>query len=125
MNYLPMKSEAKHVDEYLAEIPEKRLPALKKLRDLCLKHLPEHMESMAYRMPSYRRNDQVEVAFASQKQHICVYFLIHDVMRKNAERLKGLNHGKGCIRYANPDNINYELITELLKQTAETDASIC
>jgi len=80
---------------------------------------------MVYNMPSYSRNNQVEVAFASQKQHICVYVLIHEVMLSNKDRLAGLNHGKGCIRFSNPEKIDYELISELLKQTAASDASIC
>ncbi|GJM27701.1 MAG: hypothetical protein DHS20C17_03360 [Cyclobacteriaceae bacterium] len=120
-----MKSEAKTVEDYLRQIPEKRVSALKKLRNLCLKYLPDHEESMVYKMPSYIRNDQVEVAFASQQQHISVYILKHEVMLNNKARLKGLNHGKGCIRYSNPDKIDYELITDLLKQTVDSDAPIC
>ena len=120
-----MKSDSKSVDDYLTQIPKKRISALKKLRQLCLEHLADYEESMAYKMPSYKRNDEVEVAFASQKQHICVYILKHEVMLNNKERLKGLNHGKGCIRYSNPDKIDYQLITDLLKQTVISDASIC
>ena len=120
-----MKSEAKTVGDYLLEIPEKRIQAMNKLRQLCLKHLPEHEESMVYKMPSYKINGQIEVAFASQKQHICIYFLIHEVMLNNKEQLKGLNHGKGCIRFSNPDKIDYQLLTDLLKQTVESDSAIC
>ena len=120
-----MKSHAITVDNYLTQVPEKRASALKKLRKLCLENLPAHEESMAYKMPSYIRNGQVEVAFASQKQHICVYFLIHEVMLNNNESLKGLNHGKGCIRYSNPDKIDYNLIASLLEQTNESDTQIC
>ena len=120
-----MKSEAKTVDEYLTQAPDKRVPALKKLRALCLEHLPEHEEGMAYKMPSYVHNDQVEVAFASQKQHISVYILKHEVMLNNQERLQGLNHGKGCIRFSNPDKIDFQLIAGLLDQTRESDARIC
>ena len=86
-----MKSDAKNVDSYLTQVPEKRLDALKKIRALCQEHLPGYEESMAYKMPSYKKNDVVEVAFASQKQHICVYILKHDVMLANqgvAERDK-------------------------------------
>ena len=120
-----MKSEAKTVADYVLEVPEKRINAMKKIRDLCLNYLPDYEESMAYKMPSYKRDGQVEVAFASQKQHICVYFLIHEVMLNNKELLEGLNHGKGCIRFSNPDKINYELLTTLLKQTVESDSPIC
>ena len=120
-----MKSDAKTVDEYLTEVPEKRLEALKSIRELCLTNLPDHEESMVYNMPSYKRNNQVEIAFASQKQHICVYVLIHEVMLNNEEGLKGLNHGKGCIRYSNPDKIDFDFIAELIKQTAKSKADIC
>ena len=67
-----MKSEAKSVDEYLTQIPEARVNALKQLRTLCKEVLVGYEESMAYKMPSYKKNNVVEVAFASQKQHICL-----------------------------------------------------
>ncbi len=120
-----MKSEAKDVTDYLKEVPEKRLEALKKLRALCQENLQGYEESMAYKMPSYKRNDVVEVAFASQKQHICIYILKHDVMLANKELLKGLNHGKGCIRYSNPNKIDYEFIRKLLVETVASDSDIC
>ena len=120
-----MKSEAKSVDAYLNEVPGKRKPALEKLRKLCLEHLPNYTESMAYNMPSYKGKEDIEVAFASQKQHISIYFLKHEVMLQNKSRLKGLNHGKGCIRYVNPNKIDFQLITDLLKQTVDSEASIC
>lgn len=120
-----MKSEAKNVSEYLKEVPKVRTDALNKIRELCLIYLPNHEESMSYKMPSYRRGNQVEVAFASQKQHICVYFLIHDVMLKNQDLLKGLNHGKGCIRYANPKKIDFNIIKKLLEETEKSENTIC
>lgn len=120
-----MKSEAKSVDEYLTTIPEKRSNALQQLRTLCKGILVGYDESMAYKMPSYKKNKVVEVAFASQKQHICIYILKHNVMLANQDLLKGLNHGKGCIRYANPAKIDFELITKLLKETVTSTNKIC
>lgn len=69
-----MKSQANTVDVYFSEVPEKRYAALTQLRKLCKKHLPKHREDMTNNMPSYSANNQVEVAFASQNQHVCVYF---------------------------------------------------
>lgn len=120
-----MKSKANSIEEYLQEVPAKRKDALIKLRELCHHHLTEHEESMKYSMPSYERNDQVEVAFASQKQHICVYILKHEVMLNNSDKLQGINHGKGCIRFSNPEKIDFELISHLLQETLESDAEIC
>jgi uncharacterized protein YdhG (YjbR/CyaY superfamily) len=125
INFFKMTSDAKTVDEYVKLVPENRTQAIEKLRDLCLKHLSEHEEGMMYKMPSYKRNNQVEVSFASQKQHICVYILKHEVMLNNKKRLEGLNHGKGCIRFANPNKIDYSTIEHLLKETVASDAGIC
>ena len=120
-----MKSEAKNVDAYLEEVPPKRLEALKKLRALCREVLTDYEESMTYKMPSYKNGDTVEIAFASQKQYICFYVLKHQVMLDNKDLLKGLNHGKGCIRYGNPEKIDFELVRKLLEETVATDGPIC
>jgi uncharacterized protein YdhG (YjbR/CyaY superfamily) len=82
-------------------------------------------ESMEYGMPSYIRDGEVQVAFASQKRTINVYFLIHDVMLKNRSLMEGLNTGKGCIRFSSPQKIDYGLIARLMKETVESSDPIC
>ena len=120
-----MISNAETVDEYILAVPSKRKYALQKIRGLCINYLPNHTEAMSYKMPSYTLEKQVQVAFASQKQHICVYFLVHSVMLNNPERLNGINHGKGCLRFSNPDKVDYDLITTLLKETALSKDKAC
>lgn len=120
-----MTSNAETIDQYIAEAPAKRQATLMRIRELCVKYLPMHEEDMAYKMPSYTHEGQVQVAFASQKQYICVYFLIHSVMLNKPERLKGINHGKGCLRFPDPDKVNYGLITTLLKETALSKDKAC
>ncbi len=120
-----MKSQATTVEAYFSEVPEKRLAALTHLRELCQKHLPDHVEDMTYNMPSYSANGQVEVAYACQKQHISVYFLVHSVMLDHADRLEGINHGKGCLRFGNPNKIDFTLIANLLDATRDAEEQIC
>jgi len=120
-----MKSTAQSIEQYLTEIPENRLKAFEKLLKICRKYLPDHEENMSYNMPSFVRNGQVEVALASQKQHLVIYFLIHEVMLNNKDRLRGLDHGKGAIRYSNPDKIDYDVIRLLLEETNKSDTTIC
>ena len=120
-----MKSEAKTVDGYLDEVLPERQRALIKLRKTCVEILSGYEEDMTYKMPCYKKNGVVEVAFASQKQHICFYVLKHDVMLNNQEALKNTNHGKGCIRYSKPESIDYNLVQKLLKETVESESSIC
>lgn len=120
-----MKSNTQTVDDYLKEVPKKRSEALKTIRELCVGILSGYSEDMSYGMPCYKRNDIVEVAFASQKQHICLYILIHEVMQDNASLLSGLNHGKGCIRYHNTDQIDFRLIEKILTETFKSESTAC
>ncbi len=120
-----MTSDAKNVTDYLKDVPEKRKEALTKLRQLCREVLKGYEEGMAYGGPTYMKDKGIEIGFASQKNHICFYCLIHQVMLDNKELLKGLNHGKGCIRYSNPDKIDFELIRKLLTDTVNSGKKPC
>lgn len=120
-----MVIEAKNVDDYLEKVPERRKKALIKLRELCLELLPGYEEDLAYNMPVYKKDFDAEVGFASQKNYISFYCAIHQVMLANAEILKNLNHGKGCIRFSNPDKIDFEIIRKLLTDTANSTQKPC
>jgi uncharacterized protein YdhG (YjbR/CyaY superfamily) len=98
---------------------------MQRLREICLATLPGFEESMQYGMPSYSRNGTVEVAFASQKNYISFYILKEDVLNKHRPALKGVNMGKGCIRYTKPEKINFELVRQLLADTVTSTAEIC
>jgi len=121
-----MQSKAKTVDEYLKEVPENRQSALAQLRKLCLERLGGYEESMKYGMPSYKKKDgEVEVAFASQKNYISLYILKEEVLNKYREDLAHLNLGKGCIRYSKPQQIDFEIVKQLLLESHQSDSEIC
>jgi len=63
------------VATYLEEAPADRRECLNAVRDICREVLGDHNEGMDYGMPSYRRDGEVEVAFASQKNYISLYIL--------------------------------------------------
>jgi len=92
-----MQSNAKEVTTYIQEAPAERQAALVRLRDLCRAELADFEESMQYGLPSYARNGEVEVGFASQKNFIGVYILRTDVMNTHQHLLtgKGVSFGKG------------------------------
>ena len=122
-----MQSSAKTVHAYLKEVPAERQAALKQLRDLCRSVLVGFKESMEYGMPGYSRNGVVEVGFASQKHFIALYILRTDVM--NAHRyllnVPGITLGKGCIRYSNPEKIDFKVVERMLKATVESTGEVC
>ena len=121
-----MKVEATTVDEYLAAAPAKRRAALETLRGLCLDELAGYHEGMDYGMPSYSRDGAaVEVAFASQRNHISLYIMRTSVIKANAHLLEGLSVGKGCIRYARPEQVDPEIVRPLLADSAADTGRIC
>ena len=121
-----MQSKSKNVDEYLKEVPAERLEALIKIRELCLEHLVGYEERMEYGMPSYKpKGSEIEIAFASQKNYISLYVLKEDVLDSQREALKGINLGKGCVRYTKPEKIDFAIVEKLLKESFLSDSEIC
>ena len=121
-----MKSQAKNVDAYLQEVPENRRDALQRLRKLCLELMPDYEENLEYGMPGYKRpGGEIEMGFASQKNYISVYLLKQDVLDKYRPELKGLNVGKGCIRYSSPKKMDFTLLIKMLADHCQSDAEIC
>ncbi|MCI0556100.1 MAG: DUF1801 domain-containing protein [Anaerolineae bacterium] len=91
-----MQSNAKDVTTYIEESPAERQEALLKLRELCQKHLTGFTENIEYGGPTYSRNGEAEVGFASQKHFIGLYILRTDVMKVHKDQLmgKGMSIGK-------------------------------
>jgi uncharacterized protein YdhG (YjbR/CyaY superfamily) len=122
-----MQSQVKTIPAYLKEVPAERQDALKQLRKQCRELLTGFKESMEYGMPSYSRNGEVEVAFASQKNYIALYILRTDVMKTHKDQLKGvgISHGKGCIRYTKPERIDFNVVESMLRATEESEGVVC
>jgi uncharacterized protein YdhG (YjbR/CyaY superfamily) len=112
-----MQSKAKTVEAYLADVPAERRAALTRLRDLCRELLPDLEETMAYGMPTYGRGADVVTAFASQKNYIAFY-AGQVAIQHHAEALKGIDCGKGCIRYGRPEALDFAVARSILQDVA-------
>jgi uncharacterized protein YdhG (YjbR/CyaY superfamily) len=115
-----VQSKAADVDEYLAEVPEDRREVLARLRQLCRSELRGFDESMSYGMPTYERDGTAEIAFASQRQYISFYVMRSDVRQALEERLAGQDMGKSCLRFRKPEKVDFDLVRDLLRASAET-----
>ncbi|MFC5800770.1 iron chaperone [Streptomyces formicae] len=122
-----VQSHAEDVDGYLAEVADPdRLTALVRIRELCLSELGGYEEAMAYGMPTYRRpGTDPEIAFANQKQYISLYLMRPDVREAFGDRLAGHDMGKGCLRFRRTEKVDFDLVRDLLKATAEQPGEPC
>ena len=129
-----MRSEAKTVEEYLAELPEDRREAISKVREVILANLPEgYEESMnwgmiAYEVPlstypdTYNGQPLAYAALASQKNHMAVYLsgiYMDEEARAKFEsdyRATGkrFDAGKSCVRFRKLDDLPLPVIAEAI-----------
>jgi uncharacterized protein YdhG (YjbR/CyaY superfamily) len=115
-----MTSKAKTVTEYMKEVTADHLDALTELREICLQTLRGFRESMEFGMPSYTRNNKIEVAWTSQKNFISIYFNNEQVFKKFKAELKGLDTGKSWIRFKKPRDLDFQLISKMLQDVVTT-----
>ena len=122
-----MQSQARDVTTYIKEAPAERQEALTRLRDMCRAELTGFKEAMAYGGPSYSRDGEVEVGFASQKNFIGLYILRTDVMNTHKDLLtrKGVSVGKGAIRYSKPEHIDFDIVQSMLRGTLASTGPVC
>lgn len=135
-----MTSNASTPNEYIAELPEERIPVMKQLRKTIKDNLPEGFaEMMSYGMigyvvpqsiypDGYHCTPELPLPFiniASQKNFIALYHsgiyadknLLEWFTREYPKYVKTkLDMGKSCIRFKKIDQIPYELIAELVKK---------
>lgn len=111
------------VGDYLAGVPQARREALTRLRELCVAELTGFEEVIAYGMPAYVRGGVgaggAEFAWASQKQYISVYLMRTELREAFAERLARHDMGKSCLRFRRVDGMDWDLLRDLVRATAQ------
>lgn len=136
-----MRSEAKTVDQYLADLPAGRRESISAVRDVIVQNLPEGIEEVmnwgmiAYEVPletcsdTYNGKPLMYAALASQKNHMAVYLTgiyMSDERRDAFEKKyratgKRFDVGKSCVRFRKLDNLPLPLIGETIGSMTTSD----
>lgn len=135
-----MKISANSPENYIDKLPDDRKNAIKSLRQVILRNLPQGFEEMilygmiTYVVPhsTYKKGYHVDpntplpfISIASQKNYIAFYHMgIYADQNLQAwfkseypkYSIAKLDMGKSCIRFKNPENIPYDLLAELVKK---------
>jgi uncharacterized protein YdhG (YjbR/CyaY superfamily) len=135
-----MRIEANSPTEYISKVQEVHRSSLKKLRSAIKKNLPDGFkEVMSYGMigyvvpksiypQGYHVDPSLPLPFiniASQKNFIALYHsglyadpILHDWFVKEYEKVvpTKLDMGKSCVRFKNPDQIPFDLISSLCEK---------
>ena len=139
-----MQSNAKTVDEYIANLPEDRRHIISVIRDVILKNLPVgYEERMIYGMigyvvphslypAGYHCDPNLPLSYAglaSQKNHFALYLMCvygHTPTQewfKKAwmETGKRLDMGKSCVRFRRLDDVPLEVVGKVISRVSVAD----
>ncbi|WP_370390120.1 DUF1801 domain-containing protein [uncultured Winogradskyella sp.] len=140
-----MKIDANTPEDYINQVPEQRREALKKLRQVINKNLPEGFEEgiiynmIGYFVPhsvypdGYHCDPKIPLpfmSFASQKNSVNLYHSgiyakkeLHDwfVQEYSKHSSRKLDMGKSCIRFKKMDAIPFELIGQLTRKMSSEE----
>lgn len=140
-----MQIQAATPDEYIAKLPEDRKEVIQQLRNTIKKVLPKGFEEvvsygmLGYVVPhstypsGYHCDPKQPLPFmgvASQKNHIGFYHmglyadekLLNWFTANYPKHCKTkLDMGKSCIRFKKPENIPFELLSELVQKMTVND----
>lgn len=106
------------VDAYIATLPRARQDAVRQLRDLLSRSLPDAREDIVYGMPGVRvTGGQVVCSYKSQKQYISLYLDVGELDARR-EAFAKLNCGKSCVRFTSFDRLPVEAVAAIVQATA-------
>ena len=110
-----VQSAARSVDEFMAEVEPERKGSLERLRALCREQLPGWEERMQWGMPGYGpAGADALISFNSQKNYISLY-PGRGALELHRGKIKGASFGGGCVRFAKPETIDFEAVSEMIK----------
>lgn len=101
------------IDEYLAAVEEDKRAALERLRRDIRAAAPRAEECISYRIPAFRLDGKLLVAFGAAARHCAFY--PGDVVEAFAAELSGYDTSKGTIRFAASDPLPAALVRKLVR----------
>lgn len=114
-----MESTAPDVDQYLENLEPQRQAALTELRALILETVPDVVETMKYRLPTYEYEGGSLCALASQKHYMSLY-MDTELVEKHRAELAGLDVGKSCIRFRKLEKLPLDTVRAILQETVQS-----
>lgn len=102
------------VDEYVAAQPEAVRAILDRVRRAIRKALPDADETISYDMPTYKRNGETVVHFASWKKHYSLFAATSSIVTAFGDELRAYEIEKGTIRFPLAEPVPEDLIERIV-----------
>lgn len=106
-------SETAAVDQYIDSFPKNVQERLAELRKFISDLVPDAIEVISYKMPSFRLNDRQLIYYSAFKNHIGMYPFPSGVFDKEAKDYK--TSGRGTIQFQHDQPIPFPLVKKLVE----------
>jgi uncharacterized protein YdhG (YjbR/CyaY superfamily) len=111
-----MAGKPKTIDEYLAAVKsDDKRAALEKLRKTIRAVTPKAEECISYRLPAFRLNGKMLVAFGATVNHCAFYPMSSSTVAANKDELKDYDTSRGTIRFQAANPLPATLVRKLVK----------
>ena len=101
------------IDAYIEDCPEAVRPTLHLLRQTIKEAAPESVETISYKMPTFKLDGQPLVYFGAWKKHIALYPVTDDLEAAIPE-LARFKTGKGTVQLPLDQPLPISLIREIV-----------
>ena len=103
------------VAEYIASQPKDVRPTLRRVRAAIRKALPKAVETLSYKIPTYRLDRKAVIYFAAWTHHYSIYPATRTLVSALGDDLAGLDIEKGTIRLSYDTPVPAVLIARIAK----------
>lgn len=103
------------IDEYLEALSDDKRAALQDLRETIKTLAPEAEECISYRLPAFRLDGKMLVAFGAAANHCAFYPMSSSTVEMYKDELKDYDTSKGTIRFQADHPIPAALVRKLVE----------
>jgi uncharacterized protein YdhG (YjbR/CyaY superfamily) len=107
------KEEFTNIDEYIALYPKEVQERMQKIRQMVKEIAPEAVETISYRIPTFKLNGKAFAYFAGFAKHIGMYPFPSGVIEFQ-EAAKDYETSKGTVKFPHDKPIPYELVKKMV-----------
>jgi uncharacterized protein YdhG (YjbR/CyaY superfamily) len=118
-----MNPTPKTIDDYLAALPTDKRAALEELWKTIRAVAPKAEECIGYRLPAFRLNGKMLVAFGATANHCAFYPMSSSTVATFKDELKDYKTGKGTIRFQVDNPLPAALVRKLVKARIAENAT--
>ena len=110
-----MASKPETIAEYLEDLPAEQRRVLERLRRVIRAVAPKAEECISYRLPAFRLDGRMLVAFGARANHCAFYPMSAFTVAAHADELEGYDTSPGTIRFRAEAPLPASLVRKLVK----------